>query len=134
MLATIKSSPQNVSPLPSKFVGHKKCLPQKNVDPWILSNQYSLQEFDDYLNTTMASSLKRSHIELDNEKSMIRRWVTGALQVMQSWDQPKRMQNMKVLKSEKLSTLSKWALAIVPVAEFQILNCVTAKQVLFTTN
>jgi hypothetical protein len=93
-----------------------------------------LQEFDEHLKTTVASDLKKSHIEFDNEKSVIRRWVTGALEVMQNWDQPKKMQNMKVLKSEKLSTPSKWALAIVPVEDFQILNCVTAKQVLFALN
>ena len=36
---------------------------------------------------------------------------------------------MKILKSEKLSSANKWALAVVPHEDFQVLNCVTEKKV-----
>ena len=36
---------------------------------------------------------------------------------------------MKVLKSEKLTSDNKWAIAIVPMEEFSVINCVTVKQV-----
>ena len=88
-----------------------------------------IQEFDDYLKTNMASDLKKSHVEFDNERCVIQRWVTGVLVEMESWELSRRMQTMKVLKSEKLTSVNKWAIAIVPMEEFSVINCMTVKQV-----
>jgi hypothetical protein len=77
----------------------------------------------------MASDLKRCHVEIDNDKSVIRRWVTGVLDEMETLDQSRKMQTMKILKSDKISSTNKWALAIVPLEEFNVFNCVTTKQV-----
>lgn len=88
-----------------------------------------IQEFDEYLKTNMASDLKKSHVEFDNERCVIQRWVTGVLVEMESWELSRRMQTMKVLKSEKLTSDNKWAIAIVPMEEFSVINCVTVKQV-----
>ena len=41
----------------------------------------------------MASDLKKSHVEFDNEKSVIHRWVTGVLDEMEGWELPRRMQS-----------------------------------------
>ena len=43
-----------------------------------------IQEFDEYLKTNMASDLKKSHVEFDNERCVIQRWVTGVLVEMES--------------------------------------------------
>ena len=99
---------------------------------WVIC--YSvLQEFDEYLKTTVTADLKRSHVEFDNERSVIQRWVSGVLDVMESWEQPRRMQTMKVLKSNKLSSVNKWAIAIVPSEEFAVLNCISVKKVFINT-
>ena len=82
------------------------------------------------MRTSMASDLKKSHVEFDSERSVIQRWVSGALDTMEQWEQARRMQTMKVLKSNKLTTTNKWAIAIVPLEEFGVLNCVTVKQVI----
>ena len=94
-----------------------------------LGLSHPIEEFDEYLKGFMAEDLKRCHVEVDNEKSVVRRWVAGVLHEMQNWEQPKVMQTLKVLKSEKLSCSNKWAVAIVPLEDFNLLNCISIKQV-----